>query len=333
MNDQERLLLIFLRLQSGAHLSKIQLAEEYGVSPKTIQRDFALLAEVLDRQTMIAAELVYDPRNHTRHFKGRALFNKKDALFISKVLLENRALNQDENQRVLENLLQLLTKEERRAIKQVIASELLNYAPITDPQARIDKIWAWSEFIRMEQVLDIVYQSPYKDKKEMTVLPVSIFYDTRYFYVVAFHLNHENYITLKLDRISTWLPSSEKKPTIPYGKKFRDGDVRNYRVDSFIGPTIYVRVLFAYDPTIVLDQFPDAEVIANYDEGVEIEFKTQYTPGLKRWLLSQGEALKVLSPEYLAKDLEESLKRILERYREFGGGVKILALSLNEFYY
>ena len=43
MNDQERLLTIFLRLQSGAHLAKAQLADEFGVSEKTIQRDFSSL--------------------------------------------------------------------------------------------------------------------------------------------------------------------------------------------------------------------------------------------------------------------------------------------------
>ena len=42
MNDQERLLTIFLRLQSGAHLSKLQLADEFGVSEKTIQRFFSI---------------------------------------------------------------------------------------------------------------------------------------------------------------------------------------------------------------------------------------------------------------------------------------------------
>ena len=48
MNDQERLLTIFLRLQSGAHLAKAQLADEFGVSEKTIQRDFSFLSGFLD---------------------------------------------------------------------------------------------------------------------------------------------------------------------------------------------------------------------------------------------------------------------------------------------
>ncbi len=40
MNDQERLLTIFLRLQLGTSLGEKQLAQEFEVSEKTIQRDF-----------------------------------------------------------------------------------------------------------------------------------------------------------------------------------------------------------------------------------------------------------------------------------------------------
>lgn len=47
MNNQERLLTIFLRLQSGAYLSTLQLADKFGVSEKTIQRDFSLFGHFL----------------------------------------------------------------------------------------------------------------------------------------------------------------------------------------------------------------------------------------------------------------------------------------------
>ena len=82
MNNQECLLTIFLRLQSGAHLSKLRLADEFGVSEKTIQRDFSLLGSFVETQTTLAAELAYDAKYHTRYLKGKSLFNKKDILVI-----------------------------------------------------------------------------------------------------------------------------------------------------------------------------------------------------------------------------------------------------------
>ncbi len=72
-------------------------------------------------------------------------------------MLENRALNKEENKAVLDSLFALVSKDEQKEISAIIASELLNYAPLSDTQNRIDKIWEWSEAIRKELVLDIRY--------------------------------------------------------------------------------------------------------------------------------------------------------------------------------
>lgn len=314
MNDQERLLTIFLRLQSGAHLAKTQLADEFGVSEKTIQRDFSLLSGFLDTQPMVAAELAYDAKHHTRYLKGKSLFNKKDILIISKILLENRSLNKEENKALLDSLLALISKDEQKEVSSIIASELLNYAPLSDTQNRIDKVWEWSEMIRKELVLDIDYQSPYNIKKRHTIFTASLYYDTHYFYIVAYNLVFDSYMTLKLDRILSWVESKREKPSLSYGRKFRDGEIRNKRVDPFIGKELKIRVLFVNDPAIVIDQFPTAIIIEKTPNGNIIEFVSQDTPGLKRWLLSQAESLRVLSPKSLIDDMKTLIKRIEENY-------------------
>ena len=314
MNDQERLLTIFLRLQSGAHLSKTQLADELGVSEKTIQRDFSLLSGFLDTQPMVAAELAYDAKHHTKYLKGKSLFNKKDILVISKILLENRSLNKEENKALLDSLLALISKDEQKEVSSIIASELLNYAPLSDTQNRIDKIWEWSEMIRKELVLDIEYQSPYNSKKHHTIFPVSLYYDSHYFYIVAYNLVFDSYMTLKLDRILSWVEIKEKKPSLSYGRKFRDGEIRNKRVDPFIGKELNIRVLFVNDPTIISDQFPTAKIIEKASDGNIIEFLSQDTPGLKRWLLSQAESLTVLSPQSLIDDVKTLIKKMQGNY-------------------
>lgn len=315
MNDQERLLTIFLRLQAGAHLTKAQLADEFGIAPKTIQRDFSRLSDFIDTQPMIAGELVYDAKDHTRYLKGKSLFNKKDILIIAKILLENRALNKEENKGLLDSLLALIAKEERQEVQAIIASELLNYAPLSDEQDRIDKVWAWSQSIYKEQVMTISYQSPYRDQsKAHTIFPVSLYYDSHYFYLVAYHLTHETYTTFKLDRILSWSLSDDTKPALSYGKKFRDGDVRNYHVDAFLGQRLTVKLTFSAAPTIVLDQFPDARVLSLENGRAMLEVRTQDTPGLKRWLLSQGPALKVLSPQSLVDELKVMIEDMKKLY-------------------
>ncbi|MFX3949943.1 transcriptional regulator, partial [Streptococcus suis] len=93
---------------------KSQLADEFGFSEKTIQRDFALLGGFIESQPMSAAELAYDSKHHTRFLKGKSLLNKKEILTISKILLENRALNNEENKAVLDSLFALVSKDEQK---------------------------------------------------------------------------------------------------------------------------------------------------------------------------------------------------------------------------
>lgn len=263
---------------------------------------------------MVAAELAYDAKHHTKYLKGKSLFNKKDILIISKILLENRSLNKEENKALLDSLLALISKDEQKEVSSIIASELLNYAPLSDTQNRIDKIWEWSEMIRKELVLDIEYQSPYNSKKHHTIFPVSLYYDSHYFYIVAYNLVFDSYMTLKLDRILSWVEIKEKKPSLSYGRKFRDGEIRNKRVDPFIGKELKIRVLFVNDPAVVVDQFPTAKIIEKTSTGNIIEFVSQDTPGLKRWLLSQAESLRVLSPQSLIDDMKILIKKMEENY-------------------
>ena len=316
MNDQERLLTIFLRLQFGTPLGKKQLAQEFEVSEKTIQRDFSLLRDILSSHTSYSGDLLYNRKTNKYCLASKSVFNKKDILVISKILLENRALNRPEIASLLNNLLVLVPRDDRKEIEQIIGSEKLNYAPLTDQQNRIEKIWNLSEAILHEQVLDIIYQKPYSEfSKKQTVLPVSLYYDRHYFYLVVYQLKYETYITLRVDRIQSWSLSGIEKPSISYRDKFRDGDIRNERVDAFIGKKISIEIEYLYDPTIVMDQFPNAKIVGKNGDWTHFQFESQHTPGLKRWLLGQGEAVTILSPRILVEDMKQTVQEMIDKYR------------------
>ena len=160
MNDQERLLNdSFYAYEFGTQLGKKQLAQEFEVSEKTIQRDFSLLRDILSSHTSYSGDFLYNRKTNKYCLASKSVFNKKDILVISKILLENRALNRPEIDSLLKNLLVLVPRDDQKEIEQIIGSEKLNYAPLTDQQNRIEKIWNLSESILHEQVLDIVYQN------------------------------------------------------------------------------------------------------------------------------------------------------------------------------
>lgn len=316
MNSQERLLTIFLRLQAGKKLSKVKLSKEFGVDPKSIQRDISRLKGIFEENPKLGLEILFDTSDNTYYLIGKTTFNKKEVLIISKILLENRALNKSELNSLLKGLLDLLSIDEKKEVEAIISSERLNYKSLTNEKDRIDTIWFLSEAIRREQMLEIEYKAPLRDVKSHIIFPVSLYYDAHYFYLVAYHLKHENYTTFRIDRIENLRESHVKKPGISYGRRYRDGDVRNQKVDAFEGRKIKVRLMYTGIPEIVLDQFPNHEILSEEKGNMIFQIETQDTPGLKRWILGQVEEITVLSPQSLIKEIKASLEKTLKNYKK-----------------
>ena len=120
MNSQERLLTIFLRLQAGERLSKARLSTEFGVDPKSIQRDISRLKGILEENPHLGLEIVFDSLDNIYRLIGKTTFNNKDILGISKILLENRSLNKSELNSLLEGLLALLSIEEKSTSQNLL---------------------------------------------------------------------------------------------------------------------------------------------------------------------------------------------------------------------
>lgn len=316
MKPQERLLTIFLLLQAGKRLSKAQISEKFEIDNRTTQRYISTLKSVLQEQHIPNTEIKFDTSDNTYRLIGKTTFNKKDILVISKILLENRALNKSELKSLLEGLLSLLSREEQKEIEAITGSESFNYKSLTNDKDRIDTIWILSESIRRAQMLEIKYKAPLKDVKSHIIFPVSLYYDAHYFYLVAYHLKHEKYTTFRVDRIETLSESDMKKPVISHKDKYKDGDVRNQKVDAFEGKEIDVTLIYKGNVEIVLDQFPEHEILSeNYDE-IKVKIISQNTPGLKRWILGQAEAVTLLSPPELIEEIQESLEKTLKNYKK-----------------
>ena len=160
MNDQGRILNIFLRLFFGEKLQKKSLADEFEVNERTIQRDLSFLRYFVSVHSSILGNLVYNRDIKKYSIDRPSTIEKQEVLFISKILLENRALNKNEFNRVINSLLNTLSIDDKKLIESVIASEKLNYEPISDKRDRILKTWELSEKIIYEQVIELEYKSP-----------------------------------------------------------------------------------------------------------------------------------------------------------------------------
>ena len=128
-----RILSIYERLVKGKVLNKEQLALEFGVNNKSIQRDIEQIKFYLANQPEYASlELQY-----SRKYRGYQLLGSENQnlkreglLAMVKILLASRAFNEKEMNYLINTLLNQLELSDRKLIKELIGNELFNYVPL-----------------------------------------------------------------------------------------------------------------------------------------------------------------------------------------------------------
>ncbi len=124
-----RLLSIYARLLNGRVLKKALLAQEFGVTARSIQRDLESLRSFLSNE-MLPQDVVYDRAAsgyRLTHAKPMGLSNS-EILAVCKILLESRSMRRDEMLPILDKLVDCCVPEEnKRAVQQMIGNEKLHY--------------------------------------------------------------------------------------------------------------------------------------------------------------------------------------------------------------
>nr|WP_281272924.1 WYL domain-containing protein [Vagococcus elongatus] len=101
---------------------------------------------------------------------------------------------------------------------------------------------------------------------------------------------------------------------ISYKDRFESGYLTNHTATlPFFGNTLLLVIDFYWDPVYVLDRFPNSKIIKENDDGsFRIEIYANDGYGVKMWLLSQGDMVKVISPQkikdYIIQDMIHALK-------------------------
>ena len=293
-NKGPRLLDMYERLSRGEILTKKELAETYGVTVKTIQRDIDELRTYLAETSLRCGhgEIQYDPAK-----KGYELIrstyehlNHKEILALAKILLESRALEPGELHTILDKLTAESPPKDRSVITDIIKNESFYYVPLQHRKKLLDPLWDLSLAIRNQEILHIHYIRQDGVERQHDVKPMAILFSEFYFYLVAFK---EEETAFRVDRIKS-MEKTGKTFHIPYGDRFKDGEFRK-RV-QFMYPGPLRRVKFTYSgPSVeaVLDRLPTAKILEEKD-GVYTIVAEAYGIGIDMWLGSQGDRVKVI---------------------------------------
>lgn len=102
---------------------------------------------------------------------------------------------------------------------------------------------------------------------------------------------------------------------VPYEERFQEGEFCKRVQFMYPGELITVKFKFiGASPQAVMDRLPTARVVEKFDGGVIFEAEV-YGNGVRMWLLSQGEYVKVISPNELVKNIWKSVNKMDFNYR------------------
>lgn len=298
-NKGFRLLAMYERLNKGEILFKQELATEFNVTEKTVQRDIDdLRAYLIDEHfSEIETAIKYDKSKNGYYLVRfeREWLTNEEVLAMCKILLESRALKKEEISRLIAKLLSQVAPADKNKVEEIIKNELFNYVPLRHNKPLLSPIWELSQYIVKKEIVNFAYIRKDGLYKEHLVKPVSIMFSEYYFYLIAFMADDsKEYPTVfRIDRMKN-IKGTKEKFSVPYKDRFDDGEFRK-RV-QFMYSGELKRVTFEYkgeNIDSVLDRLPTAEIISKKD-GIYIIRVEVYGDGIDMWLKSQGNKVKIV---------------------------------------
>ncbi len=299
----ERLLMIYSRLVNGDTLSKQELAQQFHVTMRSIQRDMESLRCFFAEQRLWQ-DIVYDREAHGYRLErpAQSLLTNSEILAVCKILLESRSMRRDEMLPILDKLVATCVPElSKRAVKELLSNEKFHYIEPHHNKRILPSLWEMGQAIQEHRVVEIEYERMKEPKLVCRrVLPVGIMFSEYYFYLTAFledksHFENPDDLfptIYRLDRIQSFQVLDERFQ-IPYKDRFQEGEFRK-RVQFMYGGKLE-RVKFKYTgPSIeaVLDRLPTARILEQDEEGWTVEAEV-FGKGIEMWVRSQGPYIKL----------------------------------------
>lgn len=313
-NAAYRQLTIFQQLLTGQLVRKGELAREFGVTPRAIQRDISQVRAFVADQWPVY-QLTYLPEYHGYSLNLRQNTVSKGALLLLiKMLLASRSLTTAEMTQTIDNLLALIPRADREELLPIIKNERFYYVPVHHQQPLLRRIWELSQLILHHQSLTIEYEKTWHQNVTRTILPAAIIFSEYYFYLVAYNPTYQQNLFYRVDRIRHVQVAPVALPA-PQSARFEDGRLRQVIQYMRSGKQMTIRFEFWGFVEAALDRLPTATVVTRDAEcgSVLIEAET-FDQGALMWLLSQGPAVRVVSPPELVTEIRQRIQAMADRY-------------------
>ncbi|WP_232842669.1 MULTISPECIES: YafY family protein [Lactobacillaceae] len=315
MQSNQRIAEVLTRLMTGETLQQVVLEQHYGISHRTCQRDLAYIRRAL--ADYAAGRLVEDEGAY--HLSRQSDQDELDmVLTASNILLGSRALSRPELTATLNYLSSGLSPTMQRIVRQQLTVPRGSYTPVSNAQPLLLRLREVAACISRSQKMVFVYQSSEPGAPRSQIhhaQPVTLFFETYYFYVAMLSVEHGGYWLYRLDRMTDIL---EKHPgeKLDYATRFSLQEHRHYTYLLDSGSLTQIRFIYRNNIQTVLDHFPDSRIVKQNADGSYVVEAYVKVDGAMLWLLSQGTGLKVLSPVSLVNRMRDTLTAARNQYEE-----------------
>lgn len=315
---QSRVLEIFFRGLRGEDLSVQHLANEYGVSTKSITRSINdLKAFLSDHRDLVGdTELSYSHQDKCYRLHLAEFLSSKELFALMEVIIGSRAFSKAELLEITRKLKHFTTPTDRQTLTELVRKELYHYPEVRhDCDSIQDRLWQLVGCIENKQEISISYYRMDRSLNTYRLRPASVLFMDYYFYLIAFKVegDPEEPRYFRIDRIKE-LTIHRKRSNPDESPTFDEGLLRRRSLFMWPGKLRTIRFEFT-GPSVqaVLDKLPTAKII-DHENGKYLIEAEVYGDGIKMWLLSQGAWVKVVEPDELAKELMKDILTMAKLY-------------------
>lgn len=316
---QYRVLEIFFRALRGEDISVQKLADEYGVSTKSVSRSISdLKAFLADNRELVGnTELEYSHKDKCYRLYMDEFLSSKELFALVEVMIGARAFSRDELLILVDKLKRFTTGEDKPKLAELIRKELYHYPEVKhDCESVQDSLWQIVNCITEKKEISIQYYR--MDRKWVThrIRPASVMFTYYYFYLIAFMCEGktETPYYFRLDRIKD-ITEHRKKFDVKEIPNFDEGLLRKRSTFMWKGNLQTIRFEFS-GPSVqaVLDKLPTAKIVERLGSKKYLIEAEVYGDGIKMWILSQGAWVKVVAPKTLVEDVKCTIEKMIELY-------------------
>ncbi|MBR1592576.1 MAG: WYL domain-containing protein [Ruminococcus sp.] len=318
----DRILEIFMRLLRGEAVKTQELANEYGVSAKSISRDISEIQNFLSehRELMNNSELNYSYKHKAYVLSNDEFLKNKELFALVKILIGSRALNKEEILGIISKLKKFTTIADKPVMENIIRKEVYHYHEVkSDCPSVIDNLWRIINAIETRKMITVTYFRMNRDEVKHRIKPVAVMFSEYYFYLIAYKSDDRNFkpIYFRIDRISA-ITEHREKFQLERKYDFDEGDLREKNQFMFPGDNVNIKFEFTgLSVQAILDRLPTAKITEKDGNKYTIEAEVNYGHGIVMYLLSQGAWVKVLSPAPLIDDIKAELDKMHGYYKQY----------------